>query len=523
MAARLLSAMALASAFWASLALAGGLELTGVFPGDDTLVPGERMPICYESGADGTLEVLVRMSGGGYEELLESLPVAPGPGTVYWDGTLRGAPVPPGDWIVQLTLVDSEGARSAPSAVEVRVTGNGAAINPPPVENAGETDGSDGPRETAASAQRTPFDRSALMPGEDRQISPYPDPHDLCAWNLDIDRIDLYSPEGQAKIWEVLMQPVTVLDAGPKEHVYPLVSPDADPKEVENLTGQIHGRTAGVHVLETLDNGWSLIEAYSTDGYGSPDDEMFHGLCNRLIQGYVRTKQLKTVTPYDKMGLVIDKYTQRMHVFRDGKLFTTLLISTGFPTNSQPWNETPSGEYLVDSKVGKFPAADMQCDLAFRVNGGCLIHEVPHKVRGDGTRNYEPFEPYLGKKASHGCVRVQRMRNNDGVNMAWMWNHLKPKTRVLIWDDTGRAPIPVPEWALTMYYNPNGGKNYHSEQRCSAVRDRFLPLTELPYESLYRAPTNALIPCYGCVPFFKVADLDAAIPDDVMGAEVDDY
>jgi len=516
-----LVAWALAVALLAPLALAGP-SLPFVFPDDDTLTPGTPLSLYYQADTAGTLEVLVRLRDGSLEALVQQTEVPAGEGAVTWDGLVDGLPVPPGHWLIQLTLMDGSGAHSEPRAVEVTVVsaGAGPTWGSQPEEISEET-----PEETSETSIEaaaftpsllTSVDRASLQPGPDRQLSPFPDPHELCAWGLDIDRIDIYDPADQAKIWEVLMQPVTYLDVGPKDRIYPLVSPDADPKNVENLTGQIMGRTAAVHVLETLGNGWTRIEAFSADGYRSPDPDKFHGLANTLIHGYVRTNLLKTVKPYNRIGIVIDKYTQRMYIFRDGKLFTTVLISTGRPTANRPWNETPSGKFLVDSWVGKFPSGDMWCDLALRINGGCLMHEVPHRVRADGTRNYEPYESFLGQKASLGCVRVQRMRNNDRVNMGWLWNNLKRNTPILIWDDAGRAPIPVPEWALTMYHNPNGGKSYHSEQRCAAVRDRFLPLSPLPYEALYVSPTDQLIPCYGCVPFFKVPDPNAVIPDEVM-------
>lgn len=518
----LLLAWAAAAALY-SLALAGAPALSFAFPDNDTLTPGKPLSIGYKAEAAGTLALVACMRDGNAEETVLEAEVAAGSGSVAWDGMLDGVPAAPGNWIIQLTLVDGEGARSQPKSVEVTVADIGAAqvwgIDQAEASGDPQQREEEEPAETPEPARRQSVDRASLEPGEDRQLSTFPDPHELCSWSLDIDRINIYDPVDQAKIWEVLMQPVTVLDVKAKDHVYPLVSPDADPKNIDNLTGQLHGRTAAVHVLETLDNGWSLIEAFSTDGYGSPDDEKFHALDNKLIHGYVRSNLLKTIAPYKKIGLVIDKYTQRMYVFREGELFTTLLVSTGIPTASQPWNETPSGEYLVDSWVGEFPSDDILCDLALRINGGCLIHEVPHKMKADGTRVYEPFESYLGQKASHGCVRTQRMRNNDGVNMGWLWKNLKRNTKALIWDDLGRAVIPVPDEALTMYYNPNGGKSYHSEQRCKAVRDRFLPLTALPYEALYEEPTNALVPCYGCVPFFKMQDPNAAIPDDVIGPD----
>lgn len=476
--------------------------LSSVFPDDEFLDVGTPMPIRFEANAGGVLEVAVRVQGADAYAPLSQQAVDAGPGSVSWDGQIGGSAVQPGIWEIQLTLVDSAGIRSLPHVAFVEVTGEAAS------EGA--------PEQTAASptAERR-------EPSDERQLSPYPDPHELCSFGLDIDNMDVYNPEDQAKIWEAMMQPITVLNVGPKEHVYPLVSPDADPKDPANLTGQLHGTTQGVHVLEQLDNGWSLIEAYSADGYGSPDEDKFHGLDAKLIQGYVRTNKLKTAKPYAKIGLLIDKVTQRMYIFRDGALFTELLISTGIPTASQSWNETPAGEFLVDSWVGMFANEKMMCDLALRINGGVLLHEVPHRPRADGTRNYESYEPYLGKKASHGCIRIQRMRNNDGVNMAWLWNNLKRNTKVLIWDDAGRADIPVPESSKTVYYNPDGGKSYHSDANCASVKERFLPLSPLPYTALYEAPTNELIPCYGCVPFFKVADPSMAeVPDEVLGADM---
>ncbi len=483
--------------------LAEAPSLSAVFADDSVLVVGTPLSISFEANVAGKLELSAAHRGEDISEELPSIQVAAGPGSLAWDGTVNGQPVAPGEWAIQLTLVDEGGARSQVHTTIVEVqTGDGA-------------------QDAPAADEST---QQVFEPTADRQLSPYPDPHELCSWGLDIDHMDIYDPEDQAKIWEVLMQPVTVLDVGPKEHVYPLISPDADPKDVHNLTGQLHGQTCAVHVLETLDNGWTLIEAFSTDGYGGPPGDVdFHDFDNKLIQGYVKTRLLKTVKPYAKYGIVIDKLTQRMHIFEDGALFTTLLVSTGFPTASQPWNETPSGEYLVDTWVGKFVNGNMMCDLALRINGGCLLHEVPHKEMADGTRNYTPFEPYLGQKASHGCVRIQRMRNNDGVNMAWLWNNLKRNTKVLIWDDAGRATLPVPEWSLTVYYNPDGGKSYHREENCSAVKERFLPLSPLAYEDLYKEPTNQLIPCYGCLPFYRAPDPSAAIPDDILGAEQTDY
>ena len=50
---------------------------------------------------------------------------------------------------------------------------------------------------------------------------------------------------------------------------------------------------------------------------------------NTLVTGYVETKLLKEIRPNQEMGLVVDKLTQRLYVFLEGKLYSTLLVSTG--------------------------------------------------------------------------------------------------------------------------------------------------------------------------------------------------
>ena len=87
----------------------------------------------------------------------------------------------------------------------------------------------------------------------------------------------------------------------------------------------------------------------------------------------------------------------------------------------------------------------MICNDAIRINGGILLHEVPHKERADGSSDYSAYEPLLGQKASHGCVRIQRQKTDNGYNHRWLWNNLKRGApyRVLIWDDKNRIDSPT--------------------------------------------------------------------------------
>ena len=91
-----------------------------------------------------------------------------------------------------------------------------------------------------------------------------------------------YDITDTAACWDLLMKPITILDVGEREVVYPLVEPGGAKVNNDKLGGFIAGASAAVHVLGKDQDGWTLIEGL--DDY------------DRLIHGYVRTKLLKTVT-----------------------------------------------------------------------------------------------------------------------------------------------------------------------------------------------------------------------------------
>ncbi|MDD2648696.1 MAG: L,D-transpeptidase [Eubacteriales bacterium] len=294
-------------------------------------------------------------------------------------------------------------------------------------------------------------------------------------------------------VWERLMEEITVLDAGGKDKIYPLDAPGGNKIFDDKLGGYIYGESAAVKVLSDDKDGWTLIQAY--------DDH------DRLLTGYVKTNLLKKVKPRSDYGIVIDKLTQRLYIFKEGEYFSELAISTGLVNDKQPYNETASGEFMLVSWTGGFWSGNMFCAMGIRFNGGDLIHEVPHFVASDGGKNYKAFEPLLGTRASHGCVRVQRRKNNDGVNMTWIWNNLKKKTKVLVWDDDGRT-LEYPSDDFTLYWNPNGGTSYHSVDDCRGVKDKYLPLTAFTYGELETAPYKKLSECPYCIPVKRKSVID---------------
>ena len=302
-----------------------------------------------------------------------------------------------------------------------------------------------------------------------------------------------YDITDEEACWELLMRPITVLDAGEKEAIYPRVTPDGEKVNNDKLGGFINGASAAVHVLGEDEDGWTLIEGL--DYY------------NRVIRGYVRTKLLKTVTPNEKYGIIIDKLTQKLHVFIDGKYWSSCAVSTGLPNDEQPYNETAAGEYLIVSWVGEFDSEGMMCDMALRFNGGDMIHQVPYVYLADGSKRFTKWEEQLGQKASHGCVRTARVANDDGLNIRWLWENVKRNTKVVVWDDRGRM-LPYPDDSLELYYNTEGGKYYHATANCKSVKEKYLPLTGFKYSELETGAYAKLDPCPSCTPVKRKSVID---------------
>ena len=301
-----------------------------------------------------------------------------------------------------------------------------------------------------------------------------------------------FDPYDEEAAWERLMQEITVLDVDQKEKIYLSDGPNGKRKTNDEHRGFFYGESVGVKVLEQQD-GWSKIQAYND--------------YDEIEEGWVRPGRLKTVEPNRTWGMIIDKRTQRLYLYKEGRLLTELLVSTGTTKGeNEDFCETASGDFLLVSATGGFWSGNLWCDQAIRFNGGDLLHMVPAVYYGDvvgftpdDTGDYRVCESALGSRASHGCVRVQREKNEDGYNHQWIWNNLRSEKNIklIVWDDDGRR---LPETAddAAMYYNPDGGEMYHTDAYCPSVREKYLPLTELAYGRLTRYPFTELTPCGKC-------------------------
>lgn len=487
----------------ASTPVTVGIEapyLTSITASAEVITPTAPVEVTFYASVDGLLTQGVWVNGAWRS--LSTTAVEAGWQSVVFDG----AGFQDGPAALTLTLSDQTGYPSNEEHVNVTASGfTSPAVTAPvtatpaPTEALPEftSDPSDAPALPVPEASDEPYQEELSLDGDmpaaqDEDVftpshgSPYEGQDtSLNYWTLPMDITD------EAAVWEMLMQPITVIDGNEKNQTSLWSEPSEDSTRVAVVTRA----TQGVHVLENLDNGWSLVECYSASFHDSKVKAW-----NMLTQGYIKTSELKTITPADDYAIVIDKLTQRLYLFKDGALFSTLDVSTGLANDRQPYNETRSGEFLLTSAVGAFSSDNLVCGLAIRFNDGDLLHEVPHVVNADGTKNYGYTEPSLGERASHGCIRVQRKRTPEGVNMQWLWNNRKRNIKLVIWEDWQGRQIPIPEDDFTLYYNAAGnGKYYHSQEKCYSAKDS-VTFTPFTYAELDTGAFAKLERCPYCVP-----------------------
>lgn len=480
--------------------------LTGIEPSTTTVTPDTPLQVNFYASCAGRLTTGLR-TGNEWRQLA-SWQIEEGANALLWSDDANAFD---GDALFTIMLTDSEGFASNEEQIAIHLSGFVSDDETLVVDlTVGE------PTAVPANVDALLDDNLPLLADVEVTATPAPEAIDqniftpsygspyagqdtsMNYWTLPMDITD------EAAVWEMLMQPVTVLDDGGKtsgQHKRQIIiraEPDADSKGV----GVVTNLTQSVHVLEQGEE-WTLVECYSSSFYDSAVKAW-----NMLVQGYVPTKYLKTVTPNQTMGIVVDKLTQRLYIFKDGSLYDTLLCSTGLANASQPYNETRSGEFLLQNPaVGGWQDGNMYCDMGIRFNGGDILHQVPARVNADGSKNYSSYTADLGTKASHGCIRVQRQRTPKGTNMQWIWNNRADEMKLVIWEDWQGRQIAYPDDDLTLYYNPNGGQMYHTAETCySAVGKTFTPFT---YGELDSEDYAKLTRCTYCTPPLRKAEIDA--------------
>ena len=479
-------------------------QLSGVLSSDASLVSGQDgWYFDFTTSEGGTLAVQL-LSGETGEAVCDvgAMAVDAGSGRMGWNGLLPdGSAVPAGDYMMQVRVKNFWGEESESGVFALHIFANEADRSENTLDLSALVLEEAAAWEDVQAVEETPTDAQEQTGGVPAAAS---------FWEMNPDDYDLTNPEHQQAIWDVMMQPITVLEGDQTENIYITNQPGISARPYkENCAGELHGQSQGVNVLG-IEGVYALIEAYTNDGTKT-DNSYMESIAASKVQGYIKKSRLYTVTPSDKYALLVDKLRQKLYVFEAGRIISSLDVSTGLNTKSQPYNETPAGEFLVVSWTGDFKAGSRTIGrFALRINGGTLLHEVLHDVGGDGkTKIYDNYEPQLGYKASHGCVRIPRRKNAEGINMQWLWDNLEKHTKVLIWEDEGRRMYDpeLPDPATPLYRNPNGGSNYHLDQNCPGVKDKFLPLTGDFTYAVLDGEFKKLTPCVYCGAPLKKSEL----------------
>lgn len=328
-------------------------------------------------------------------------------------------------------------------------------------------------------------------------------------WNTPMDITD------EDAIWAMLTSPFTYIDRGVKNGFKGQTKIYAEPDKNSRTVGLVTGNSQGVRVLEVRDDGWTKIETYSSTFHDNSIQAW-----NMLIQGYVPSSMVKTKVLDDKFHIIVDKLTQRAYLFEDGKLKTTLLVSTGLSNAEQPFNETRSGDFRFISATGNFKSVRLMCNYGMKFNDGDLLHEVPHIVYSNGNKDYSSTEPKLGQRASHGCIRVQRKKTPEGINMYWIWSNRKDLGRIVVWEDWQGRQIPIPSDDTLLYYNPKGGTYYHRADHCESAKSSVV-FESFTYADLDTGEYAELEFCPYCAPALRRAEIEEINKEHAFGADYD--
>lgn len=231
----------------------------------------------------------------------------------------------------------------------------------------------------------------------------------------------LYLPENldsDADVWAAMMYPVTVVDVGRLQHQKVFSQPNSK----SEVLGTVHGQSQAVIVLALdQDNGYAKVAAWRHE-----DGE--------YIEGYVPQKKLFNVIPAARYGILIDKNTQIMTIYEDGHKLGQITVSSGLMAQDKLFRETRAGAFLTTDRMINFKSEGYMYNYAIRIDGGNLIHSLGCKLRG-AKWDYSEHLVELGKKASHGCVRMDTRMNEQGLNAYWVWTHIPYYTKVLVIDD----------------------------------------------------------------------------------------
>lgn len=250
-------------------------------------------------------------------------------------------------------------------------------------------------------------------------VSDTVDQADAGYWGLTANASD-------ADIWAALTRTMVSVNVGESESAYIYNSTDNGKK-----IGSVSGLSQGLNLIEDLDDGWSVVEAYRNED-------------GAFVRGYIRTNKLRTVEPSNMYGLVIDKAAQTLTVYKNGERIGSCAVSTGLPTVKYLHRETPAGEFITVTRRGTIENSGGYSKYTVRISGNYHLCEIPTTKKNG--KDYSLMADKLGQKASRGNICLAHDESADGgINAEWIWDltDSNKKIKVLVFDDKDRSSIPA--------------------------------------------------------------------------------
>ena len=250
-------------------------------------------------------------------------------------------------------------------------------------------------------------------------VSDTVDQADAGYWGLTANASD-------ADIWAALTRTMVSVNVGESESAYIYNSTDNGKK-----IGSVSGLSQGLNLIEDLDDGWSVVEAYRNED-------------GAFVRGYIRTNKLRTVEPSNMYGLVIDKAAQTLTVYKNGERIGSCAVSTGLPTVKYLHRETPAGEFITVTRRGTIENSGGSSKYTVRISGNYHLCEIPTTKKNG--KDYSLMADKLGQKASRGNICLAHDESADGgINAEWIWDltDSNKKIKVLVFDDKDRSSIPA--------------------------------------------------------------------------------
>ena len=459
MAIRRLVLLLAAALLAAAAGTACALELSA-----DPVTPFARNTVRVHTDTAGTLTLTPVLPDFALPEIAAALPVEAGDTEISWDGlSWFGEPVSPGALTLKASLEDPSGTVTE-AELRIRVlTPLCAAVSCLPAADSfcpaqddlriecglsrkgtvvleiASAEEPDRVLRTLTKDAKSTVPVSLKWDGRDRQGQPLPAGEYLlaartaaCPDRIAAASVELASepvslpdvlvtggiippdPEDDEAVWAALTSPAVVGAGTEGQGLYLMKKKKYAPG------GSISCRTAAVNVLEVCDDGWCRVAAWRQ-------------AIGEYMEGYVRRDKLTVIAPRLHYGALINKRTQTMTVYRDGRRLGQIRISTGLLSSENQLAATPPGVYLIGSRMKDFQNGGFHYDYPIRLHGDYLLHTIGYKVR-NSEKVYTAELDNLGSPASHGCIRmdVRAAGDEGGLNAWWIWTHLGRDTRVII-------------------------------------------------------------------------------------------